>query len=51
MKHSTYGMEINHCEMNINTMKSDFKKSSPIDGKIQIKNRGDYVDHVWEGVY
>ena len=44
-------MEIDRCEMNKNTVESDFKKSSPIDGKIQIKNGGDSVDHVWEGVY
>jgi len=34
-------MEIDRCEMNKNTVKSDFKKSSPINGKIQIKNGGE----------
>ena len=44
-------MEIDRCEMNKNTVKSDFEKSTPINGKIQIKNRGDSVDHVCQGVY
>ena len=38
---STYDIQIDRWEMNKNTMKSDFKWSSPIDKKIQIKNGGD----------
>ena len=39
--------------MNKNTVKSDFEKSSLIDGKNQIKNGRDYVDYVFmcERVY
>ena len=48
-KHSKYGMEIDRSEMNKNSVKSDFEKSLPIDGKNQIKNGGESVDHVWEG--
>ena len=45
-KHSTYGMQIDRWEMNKNSVKSDFEKSLPIDGKNQIKNGRESVDHV-----
>ena len=35
--------------MKKNTVKLDFKKSSPIDGKIQIKNGAILWNLVWEG--
>ena len=35
--HSTYGMQIDRWEMEKNSVKSDFKKTSPIDGKIKLK--------------
>ena len=44
-------MEIDRCEMKKNTVKSDFKKSLSINGKIQMKNGGEFVDHVWQDVY
>ena len=44
-------MEIDRGEMNKNTVKSYFEKSSPIDGKIQIKNGGNSLDYVLDGVY
>ena len=45
-KHSTYGMQIDRWEMNKNSVKSDFEKSLPIDGKNQFKNGRESVDHV-----
>ena len=34
-------MQIDHWDMEKNTVKSDLKRNSPIDGKKQIKNKGD----------
>ena len=42
-------MRIDRWEMKKNTVKLDVKKSSPVDGKIQIKNGGILWNHVWEG--
>ena len=36
-------MQIDYWEMRKNTMMSDFKKISPVNGKFQIKNGGIYV--------
>ena len=44
-------MQIDRWEMEKNTVKSDFKKSSPIDGKVKLKTEGNKCDCVWEGVF
>ena len=36
-------MQIDRWEMKKNKVKSEFRKSSPIDGKNQIRNEGNYV--------